>query len=205
MVDLAMVAWAPDEEERDWSVAAGLAAAWVDQRCAAEGAAGVLVTNSLDHLGVPELDAFERRHTRTSRRASRDRVGRGAGPVLSYVPGIDELAFAMRLARGSSLAVVETPSFPLGGWAAQLGALDLVTGEKTPSLPDAINDAVEKLKFVGNNGFGDQYGKRRATALVADLAGRGLLDGDLLVGAVLAAGVSENGAKNLAKLIEKAR
>src|SRR3954454_25127317 len=111
---VSQVAWVPDDDpERDWSVSAGLAVGWVDDRCEAEGASGVLVTPALNDLGVPELEDFERRHARTSRRAGRQRVGDGAGPVLSYVPDANDLEFAMRLARDSSLAVVETVSFPL--------------------------------------------------------------------------------------------
>jgi hypothetical protein len=197
-------AWVPDDDpERDWRVAAGLAAGWVEDRCREEGTSGVLVTNSLDHLGVPELDDFERRHVRTSRLARRGRVGSGMGPVLSYVPHAKDLEFAMSLARRSSLGVVETVSFPLTGWAARLGAINLVTGETTSPLSDPVNDAVDRLKFYGNNGFGDDFGKRQAQSILADLRAAGSLDGGLILGAVLATGVSARGVGNLSRLIDK--
>ncbi len=203
---LLFTAWVPDDDpERDWSVAAGLAVDWVEERCRQEGASGVLVTNTLDSQGVPELDGFERRHVRTSRRAGRGRVGRGVGPVLSYVPHAEELEFAMRLARGSSLAVVETVSFPLIGWAARLGATNLITGETTSPPADPVNEAVDRLKFYGNNGFGDDFGKRQARTILADLRAVGSLDLAVIRGAVLAAGVSARGVKNLGQLMERTR
>jgi hypothetical protein len=150
VMSLSSAAWVPDDDpDRDWSTAAGLAVRWVEDRCREEGASGVLVTNALNHLGVPELDDFERRHTRTSRRSGRNRVGAGAGPVLSYVPHAEELEFAMRLARESSLAVVETVTFPLSGWAAWLGAWNLVTDEPTPPLAGTIKAVVDRLVSTG--------------------------------------------------------
>lgn len=203
-MSISFVAWVPDDDpERDWNIAAGLAARWVDDRCMKEGASGVLVTNTLDHLGVPELEDFERRHSRTSRLASRDRVGSGRGPVLSYVPAAEELQFAMALARDSSLGVVETISFPLSGWAAWFEAWNLIDDQPTPPLSEAIRNAVEHLKFHGHNGFGDQFGKDRARAILGELHAEGSLDAGLLAGAVLAAGVSARGVKNLTKLMDK--
>lgn len=197
------VAWVPDNDpERDWSIAAQLAATWVDDRCSTERASGVLVTNALNHLGVPELDDFERRHARTSPRA-RDRVGRGAGPVLSYVPYAKELAFAMQLARNSSIAVVETISFPLAGWAARLGAWDLFEERTTPPLPDSIGEVVDRLVFHGNNSFGDDFGKKRARSVLREMDLSAASQVDLLSGALLASGLSERAIKNLSRLIER--
>ena len=198
------VAWVPDDDpERDWSIAAGLAARWVDDRCREEGAGGVLVTNTLDFHGVAELDEFERRHVRTSRRSARSRMRSRGGPVLAYVPYADDLQFAMRLARSSSLAAVETVSFPLRGWAAWLGAWNLVTNDQTPALPDNVKDAVDRLKFYGNNGFGDDFGKRQARSILVGLRSQGALNRDVLVGAALAAGISARGTTNLGRLLNK--
>jgi len=197
-------AWVPDDDPtRDWGVAAGWAVRWVDERCRMEGATGVLVTNTMSHLGVPELDRFEQRNSRTSRRAGRARVPRGEGPVLAYVPHAEELDFATRLARNSSLGVVETVSFPLGGWAAWLGAFNLVTEEFTGPLDTAVAEAVERLNFYGNNGFGDDFGKRMARSILEGLTDRPEWSAGLLPGAVLAAGVSDRGVKNLEKLMTR--
>lgn len=197
------VAWVPDDDpQRDWGIAARLAAASVDARCSVEGATGVLVTNTMDHLGVEALDQFERRHTRTSRRAGRHRIGSGLGPVLSYVPQERELEFAMHLARSSSLAVVETVSLPLLWWASWFEAWDLVRESQTPPLPEAVRDAVERLAFYGNSGFGDDFGRKRAESILSGLDDSARQNGVLLPGAVIAAGVSARGAGNLLRLME---
>lgn len=199
------VAWVPDDDpERDWSVAAALAAAWVEDRCREEDASGVLVTNTLGFLGVPELEAFEGRHTRTSRRAARARVGSGRGPVLSYVPYVEELEFAMGLARHSSLAVVETVGFPIAGWARWLRAWNLIEGTPAAPLPEPITEAVDRLRFYGNNGFGDDFGKRQARTILSGLQGQDQCF-ELVPSAVLAAGVSARGVAKLTQLMDKLR
>jgi hypothetical protein len=44
--------------------------------------------------------------------------------VLAYVPDERALDFAANMARGSSLAIVESAqAFPLQGWACHLGAV----------------------------------------------------------------------------------
>ncbi len=195
-------AWVPDDDPtRHWSVAAGWAVEWVDERCRMEGTTGVLVTNTMSHLGVPELNGFEQRNTRTSSRAGRARRAEGQGPVLAYVPDAGGLDFATRLARDSSLAVVETASFPLGGWAAYVGAFNLATKEFARPLDPAVAEAVERLTFYGNNGFGDDIGKRMARSILEDLPDTPAWGLGLLPGAVLAAGVSDRGVKNLEKLV----
>lgn len=203
-MNFSSVAWVPDNDpNRDWETAARLATNWVDQKSAETGGSAVLVTNALNHLNVPSLEDFERRHARTSRLASRERVGRGEGPVLSYVPEGEDLHFAMNLARNSDLAVVEGGLFPVRGWAAWFEANDLVTGESLPPLDRTLREAVERLKFHGNNGFGDPFGKQQAHSILQRLQEDGMLDGQVLLGAALAAGVRPRGIKNLARLIEK--
>lgn len=198
------VAWVPDDDpQRDWQTAAALAADWVEAQCAESGASAVLVTNALGDLGVPALHELERRHTRTSRLAGKDRVGPGEGPVLSYVPAPDDLRFAMDLARNSALAVVEGGLFPLAGWAAWFEAHDLVRGKPTPPLDDETRKAVERFEVYGNNAFGDPFGKQQARSILQRLQDQETLDSQVLLGAVLAAGVRPRGVKNLARLIGK--
>ena len=201
---MSSVAWVPDDDPtRDWEVAARLATAWVNDCCQSEGAIGVLVTNTMDSLGVGALDDFASRHVRTSRRAGRQRVAAGARPVLSYVPLEKELEFAMNLARGSSLAVVETVSFPLRGWASWFGAWDLLRERPTPPLSESTRETVERLAFYGNNGFGDSFGKRRAMSILEQLDESARQASDQLPGAAIAAGVSSRGAENLRRLMDK--
>jgi len=199
---LRSAAWVPDDDpERDWSLAAAWAAQWVEERCREEQASGVLVTNAMDFLGVPELEDFEQRHARASRRAGRTRVGSGVGPVLSYVPHAEDLQFAMTIARDSSLAVVETVSFPVSGWAAWLGALNLVTGTPTPALPDSLRTTVDRLVCCGTNGFSDPFGKKQARSILSQV--RSEVELRLLQGAMLAAGLSARAVTNLERLAAK--
>lgn len=203
-MNFSSVAWVPDDDpQRDWETAASLAADWVNEKSAQSGASAVLVTNALNHLNVPSLENFERRHSRISRLASRTRVGSGEGPVLSYVPEAEDLLFAMGLARNADLAVVEGGLFPLQGWAAWYEAYDLVRDEPTPPLPDPIREAVDRLKFYGNNGFGDPFGKQEARVTLGRLQGEGVLDMPLILGAALAAGLRARAIKNLEGLADK--
>lgn len=198
------VAWVPDNDsQRDWETSAALAAEWVDQRSKESGASAVLVTNALNHLSVPSLEMFERRHARTSRLAGRGRVAVGDGPVLSYVPQAEDLEFAMNLARNSYLAVVEGSLFPLRGWAAWFEAHDLVGGDTTAPLNPAIREGAKRLSLHGSNGFSDPFGKQQAHSIVARLREQADLDTDLLIGAVFAAGVRPRGIKNLQRLIAR--
>jgi hypothetical protein len=195
-------AWIPDDDpERPWDTAAQLAVTWVEQQCRAEHLGGLMVTNDLSRQhGVSALGEFERRHSRTSRRSNGGRTG--PGPVLSYVPDLQDLEFSTRRAGTSSLAVVESVANPIAGWAAWLGALNLLTGEPTPAMSDEQTKAVERLKFYGNNAFGDRFGKDRARGILNDLHGSSDFDIAFLSGAVLAAGVSARGVKNLRRISE---
>ena len=56
--------------------------------------------------------------------------------------------------------------------AAGLGKIDAGADAK---------DAVDRLVFYGNNGFGDDFGKRQARSILTELRRQGNLDGDLLL------------------------
>nr|WSY56257.1 hypothetical protein OG999_43015 [Streptomyces sp. NBC_00886] len=199
-------AWAPDDDpERDWEIAADLAVTWVRQECAEQGAVGVLVLNAFGvEQQIPSLRRFAAEHAVTTPRASHDRVGRGKGPVLAYVPDEKTLDFAVGLARGSSLAVVESVhGFSLDGWARQLGAIDLTRPDEQPEQLDSeLAEAIDRLDFYKNNGFGDQFGKQQAQRILQDLRGAGLLERDVVLGAMAAKGASDRAVRNLGKLID---
>ncbi|MFF8610862.1 hypothetical protein ACF06X_33690 [Streptomyces sp. NPDC015346] len=199
-------AWVPDDDpERGWEIAADLAVAWVRRECAEQGAVGALVLNAFGvEQQYPSLRRFAAEHAVTTPRASRDRVGRGTGPVLAYVPDEKTLDFAASLARGSSLAVVESVhAFPLRGWARQLGAIDLTRPDEQPEpINPEMAAAIDRLDFYKNNGFGDQFGKQQAQRILQDLRGAGLLERDVILGALAAKGASDHAVRNLAKLID---
>jgi len=199
-------AWVPDDDpERDWESAADLAVAWVRQECAEQGAVGVLVLNAFGvEQEIPSLRRFAAEHAVTTPRASRDRIGRGEGPVLAYVPDERSLDFASSLARGSSLTIVESVhGFPLEGWARQFGAIDLTRPDEEPEQLDSeLIEAIDRLDFYKNNGFGDQFGKQQAQRILQDLRGAGLLERELVLGALAAKGASDRAVRNLGKLID---
>lgn len=199
-------AWVPDDDpRRDWEIAAGLAVAWVRQECRQQGASGVLVLNAFGvEQQIPSLQRFAAEHTVTTPRASRDRVGHGVGPVLVYVPDEKTLDFAARLARGSSLAVVESiHGFPLQGWARQLGAVDLTRPDEQPEpINSEVAEAIDRLDFYKNNGFGDRFGKQQAQRILQGLRSAGMLERDVILGALAARGASDRAVRNLGNLID---
>ncbi|MEU3559354.1 hypothetical protein [Kitasatospora sp. NPDC006786] len=203
---LVRAAWVPDDDpERDWELAADLAVAWVRRECAEQDASGVLVVNAFGvEQQIPSLRTFAAEHTVTTPRAARSRVGSGIGPVLAYVPDEKTLNFAAGLARGSSLAIVESiGGFPLRGWASQLGAVDLTRPDEQPAgLRPEVAKAIEQLNFYKNNGFGDQFGKEQARRILQTLQSAGALERDVVLGTLAARGASDRAVRNLGKLID---
>ncbi|MEU8138648.1 hypothetical protein [Streptodolium elevatio] len=205
MTNILRAAWVPDDDpHRDWEIAAQLAVDWIREECADQRANGVLVLNAFGaEQSVPALRRFTAQHAATTPRAGRNRADSGLGPVLAYVPTERTLDFAAGLARGSSLAVVEGSSSPLEGRARELGAVDLTRPDETPTpIESALTAAIGRLHFYSNNSFSVQFGKQRAQRILEDLRGEDLLDRELILGALVARGVSDRGVRNLDKLIE---
>lgn len=189
--------------ERPWEDAADLAADWIWQRSEDEDAAPLLVTNTFQNdRGIHSLQevAQEGGHATPQ---GRDRFG--AGPVLAYVPNAKTLDFAVGLAHGYSLVVVESVSFPLAEWAAGAGALNLLDGTTTSS---AISDDVKRdldfaIRFGGNNGWSGSHEKQHARRYLRQHAEDGRLDPDAAAAYVMAHGVSAKGAKRLRELLSR--
>ncbi|MFC9328659.1 hypothetical protein [Kitasatospora sp. NPDC057015] len=150
------------------------------------------------------MRSFATEHTVTTPHAPRSR-GRRSGPVLAYAPDGTTLGFAAGLARGSSLAFVESiHGFPLGGWAHQFGAVDLTRpAERPEELRPELAEAVDRLDLHTSNGFGDEFGKQQAQRILQTLRSAGPLDRDVILGALAARGTSERAVRNLAKLIDE--
>lgn len=198
-------AWVPDDDpERPWDEASELAVAWTDGEADRLGRPSVLVTNTKGHQAESgPLASFVGRSLHTTPRSRS--VSIGAGPVLAYVPYGRELAYAVSLARATSLCVVETVSFPVRGWAAAVAAINLLTGEPTPPPDAEVKEELDHLVFNGNNGYGDQYGKRDALSILRGLAGRPDYDAAFIVGYLAGHGISDNGLANIARIIAKVR
>ena len=84
--------------------------------------------------------------------SGRGKPGERGGPVLAYRPDIELLADAVALADGQPLGVIEFFPNEVAGWAAT-NAVNLDTGKPTPSVPDAIHEALVELRNAGYNGY----------------------------------------------------
>jgi hypothetical protein len=79
--------------------------------------------------------------------------GTPGGAVLAYYPDIKRLADAVALADGQALGVIEYHSGEVAGWAAATNAINLDTGEPTPSVPAEMHAALVELRNAGYDGF----------------------------------------------------
>lgn len=100
----------------------------------------------------------------------------GGGPVLAYVPDLQVLEDAIRLADGQVLGVVECIPGEVSGWAAATNAVDLATGEVAPSVAPDIQEALDDLHDAGYNGYhrsSELYFKTRYTPPIRTLVDSG--------------------------------
>jgi hypothetical protein len=114
--------------------------------------------------------------------------GRGAkGPTL--VPAAHSMnlvAAGMSCADGFALVIEEHPALPLGAWAAELGALDLRTGQ--PTDDHRIPELVEWVRGLASslyNGWSSLPGSAAAKHRMPELAAAGMTWSDF-VGTLLA-------------------
>jgi hypothetical protein len=201
---LQAAAWVPDDNpERPWDDAADLAADWIWKRSEIEGVKPHLVTNTFHNaVGIESLEKIAREGGQATQRGER-RMERG--PVLAYVPEERTLTLALDLARGYSLAVVETVSFPLGEWAAGAEAINLLDGStNSSSLPEDVKaDPDHAVFFGGNSGWTGPHEKEHARVQLARHVRDGRLAPEQVASYVMAKGVSGKGAKRLRLLLEK--
>jgi hypothetical protein len=200
---LRATAWVPDDDpHRPWAEAAELAADWIWERANIEQSTPLLVTNVVGSSELPDvLKDIAQRGGRTSPQA-KSRHDRG--PVLAYVPHEAALQLAVDLARGYSLAVVETLRFPLTGWAAGVGAIDLLKGTRTMELTEAVRKQLDSTVFFGgNNGWSGSHEKEDARRHLIPLVHSGDLTIEDAVSYVMSQGVSDRGAKRLRTLLER--
>ncbi|MGI8447922.1 MAG: hypothetical protein ACR2MP_12235 [Streptosporangiaceae bacterium] len=186
-------AWVPDDDPgRPWGEAAQLACDWIRSQGRASGSRPLLVTYSFGNSrGAEELAGLDQVTVR-SRGSVLGLVGR---PVLAYVPEASTFELAHRYARKAALCVVESVGFPLHGWAREVRATNLLSGEVLPALGPQVLKDLDMLDFAGNNSWGDQYGKKRARDILQRLDP--LVDLAEVLGYVMAHGTSHHGVKNL--------
>jgi hypothetical protein len=201
---LRAAAWVPDDvEERPWEEAIALAADWIWERSRDEGKAPLLVSNAQNaaRFGYADLDEIIRAggHATPQSRSRPDR-----GPVLAFVPDERSLHFAMGLARGYSLAVVEGSILPLTEWAAGAAAINLLTSQTTTSQldDDARKDLDSVIFFGGRNGWTGADEKAQVRRyLSGHVSGGRLTPNQAAAYALAPQSVSDRGAKRLRELL----
>ncbi|NLI84514.1 MAG: hypothetical protein GX440_03750 [Propionibacterium sp.] len=201
---LQAVAWVPNDDPAcPWDEAADLAADWIWERSEAEGITPLLVTNTFQNArGIESLEEIA---SKGGQATSQTKQRFDRGPVLAYAPDERTLKLALNLARGYSLAIVETVSFPLAEWAAEAGAINLLDGSvSSSSLSDDVKaDLDSAVLFGGNNGWTGEYEKQHARNHLARQVQAGQLTPEQAASYVMAQGVSDTGAKRLRLLLEK--
>lgn len=204
---LRAAAWVPDDvEDRPWDHAVALATDWIWERSRVEDVAPLLVSNAQNaaRFGYAELDEIIRAGGHATPQ-SRSRPERG--PVLAFVPDERSLHFAMDLARGYSLAVVEG-STPLAEWAAGAAAINLLTGQITTSeLDEDVRKDLDSVIFYGGrNGWTGADEKAQVRRYLGDhVSGRRLTPDQAAAYALSSHSVSERGAKRLRELLGRHR
>lgn len=168
---------------------------WVHEQERRVGAESVLFTETF-HVDPHYLFRdFRRGVDHFSVRSS---GGRTSGPVLALHPSWKVLERAQYKAM-SAICVWEG-HVPMRGWAGQVGAVDLSTGE--PTTPDrGLVEPLEELVLAGNNGYADKPGERDARRVLSEIRALGLLGHDL-PSAVVAHDLSDQAAERLATLIK---
>lgn len=201
---LQAAAWVPDDDpERPWDEAADLAADWIWERGEVEGVKPLLITSTFQNAkGIESLEVIAREGGQATPQG-KERFERG--PVLAYVPDGRTLKLASNLARGYSLAVVETVSFPLAEWAAGADAINLLDGSTSSSgLSDEVKADLDQAVFLGgNNGWTGPHEKEHARNHLVSHVRASRLTPDQAASYVMAKGVSDKGAKRLRLLLEK--
>lgn len=201
---LQAAAWVPDDDpERPWDEAADLAADWIRERSEVEGVKPLLMTNTFQNArGIESLQVIARDGGQATPQG-KERFERG--PVLAYVPDGRTLKLALNRARGYSLAVVETMSFPLAEWAAGADAINLLDASTSSSgLSDDVNADLDHAVFFGsNNGWTGPHEKEHARKHLLRHIRASRLTPDQAGSYVMAKGVSDKGAKRLRLLLEK--
>ncbi|WP_046318942.1 hypothetical protein [Mycobacterium sp. UM_Kg1] len=78
------------------------------------------------------------------------------GPVMVVHPPLKLLEKGIRLAAGQLLGVATPNPREVVGWAAATKAVDALTGERHPSVPPEIEEALQDLYRAGYNGYARQ-------------------------------------------------
>jgi hypothetical protein len=180
--------------------AAAVAMEWVEQQ-AVGGLPAVLVTDLKgEYAHAAPFTRYTGRHI--TPRSSRLTVEPGA--VIAHNPTYTALELAMTTAREIPLAVVGLLPAPwwLDGWAAAVGALDLITGEVT-ALDPRLDEPLQSILFYGNNGYARGWGRDGAQRALDEIRDVELLDHDTSVSALAGLGMPARHQDIISQMINK--
>ena len=195
-------AWVPFTADRTLQAAAELAMEWAENVAAVQRRPAVLITDVVgEYHGHEPFDRYRGRHF--SPRSRSKTLDFQPGAVIVHAPTPNALDFAMRLANGTALAVVENPSpWGLAGWAGAVGARNLITGE-VATLDPRLMERLQHLRFYGNNGYAPGFGRDGAQRVLNDLHADGLLDRDAVVSALAGLGMSADSQETINTMIAR--
>jgi hypothetical protein len=199
-----IAAWVPADDVADSPEAAvHLAASWVTEQARQLRTQPLLVLpEARTAKGGPE--AIKRLAQQMKWTTPRARGGQAGSAVLAYVPDYKGMDLAAQRADGAALAVVAYPHPPLGGWAVERQALDLVTMEATPDdRPRELLEHLDHLDQCGNNDWTTAFDKGVVPRILASMLEVGPLDPGVILGAMLARGYSASALQHLAAFIDR--
>jgi hypothetical protein len=181
--------------------AAAVAMEWAEEQAAVRDLQAVLVTDRKG--GYAHAEPFTRYTGRHITPLS-SRLAAEPGAVIAHNPTYTALDLAMTTARGIPLAVVGLLPAPwwLDGWAAAVGALDLLTGEVI-GLDAQLIGPLETILFYGNNGYPGGWGRDGAQRALDEIRDLGLLDHDMIVSALAGLGMPARHQDVISKMIDK--
>lgn len=191
-----------DAEDIDYLEADALGARWVLDDLAEHGGTVAIVTGKLGIAASSGVAPLLRYGNEVTPRTERRR--RGLGPVLAYRPDAREFELAESLAHGSSLCVIEGYGFPVRGWAARVGAFDIVSGSETAGIDPARAEYVDRIIWYGNNGWTRGFGADNTARILSEMKRAGVLDRDEVLGVAAAEGKGAKALQRLEKLIDRA-
>ena len=175
---------------------------WAEGEAARRGRPAVLVTNQKGgYNGQWPFEPYRKgRHLSPT---SRTGLGFRPGAVIAHAPLPETLELAQRVADRAALVVVEHPApWLLAGWAAAVGAKNLLTGAVAYLLP-ALDEHLQQVLFYDNNGIPKGYYRDGMQRALDDLEADGLLDRDFVLSALGGLSMSCRSQKTVQSMIDK--